>query len=160
MIPRPAFYGAVLFKRLMSRRVLSTNFVQSQQPDLRVWSHCTATVQHDGLPLSPYPYQPGSVTVLAINISRFHASTVIISTMSNTVHTFMLTSGGTPSDLASTSVRLNGEILHPANPVTGELPPLSPSSMTRREDGTVHITLQPASAAFVVLHEEQALACV
>lgn len=160
MIPRPAFYGAVLFKRLMGRRVLSTNFARPQQPDLRVWAHCTATAQHDGSPLSPYSHQPGSVTVLVINISRFHANTAIISTISNTAHIYMLTSGGAPSDLASTSVRLNGEILHPVNPVTGELPPLSPTSMTRRDDGTVHINLQPASAAFVVLQGEQALACM
>lgn len=155
MMPRPSYYGAVLFKRLMGHGVLSTNFIQSQLPELRIWSHCTATPQNDGIPFSPYSYKPGSVTVLGINISRFFPITVAISTKSNTAHIFMLTSGGSgnPPDLKSSNVLLNGQILYPANP-------MSPYTVARSDDGTVHVTLYPASAAFIVLHEEDAPVCL
>jgi len=86
--PRPDYWGALLWRRLMGSRVLEAT---SELPDLRVYAHC-------------HPAGGGAVTVLAINLSArrsIQAGMAGLSTRSMLVHLL------NADELSSTEVRHN-----------------------------------------------------
>ena len=130
--PRPDYWAAVLWHRLVGGRVLALRDAPSD-PDLRLYAHCTR-----GGP-------PGAVTLIALNPSR--------------VRTLRLDVGRAPVDLyhltapdpAGVDVSLNDEVLEVAP--DGNVPELRALSI----EGDV--VLPPESYAFIVVPQAGAAAC-
>jgi Glycosyl hydrolase family 79, N-terminal domain len=87
--PRPDYWAALLWHRLMGRIVLDPKL--PAQPDLHVYAHC-------------HPKNPGGVSILVINLSRdaSHAFRLPIASERTTLHA---------PRLESKTVELNGKAL-------------------------------------------------
>jgi hypothetical protein len=120
--PRPNYWAAVLWSRLMGPTVLAVD-EEPQPADLSVYSHCT--------PDSKVP----SVTYAVVNSSPSESRTVATGTGEATV--YQLT-----GDLDSAEISLNGTPLMADE--DGTLPDLTGEAV----DGTIEVP--PASVAFVV----------
>jgi hypothetical protein len=131
--PRPDYWAAVLWHRLVGSRVLALVAAPSD-PDLRLYGFCAR-----GGPA-------GGVTLLALNPSR--------------VRTLTLDVGGGPVDLyrvtspdpAGSEVLLNDERLAVAP--DGSLPEIAALPLRRGE-----VVLPPVSYAFIVVPRAGAAAC-
>ena len=128
--PRPNYWGALLWRRLMGTTVLDAGV--PIQPGLHVYAHCQRGT-------------PGGVALLVINTDR------------NASHTLMLTAASLrytldAADLLDQRVRLNGNTL--ALGTSDELPPITgvPATADR-------MTFEPATIAFLVLPEAANNAC-
>lgn len=128
--PRPSYWGALLWHRLMGKTVLDANSVAT--PDLHIYAHC-------------HPGMRGVVTVLAINASRHASSTLTLSYPGEryTLHA---------TRLRSATLQLNGRTL--AQSADDELPPLVPSAAAAGP-----IRLAPASITFLVFPAAANPAC-
>jgi hypothetical protein len=124
--PRPNYWGALLWHRLMGTTVLDAG--PAAAPDLHVYAHCN-------------PAMSGAVTVLAINTSRSvsHSLRLPIASERYTLHA---------ARLQSAAVQLNGKML--ALTATDELPRLDASTMPagpiRLAPATNTILVMPAAA--------------
>lgn len=121
--PRPNYWAAVLWARLMGNRSLATQAPDGVE-DLAVYAHCTARSDR------------GDVTWAVVNSSPDQARTVAAPGGEGTVY---LLTGET---LDGTSISLNGTELKAAD--DGTLPAMKGEKV----NGTV--TVPPASVAFVV----------
>ncbi|WP_271578735.1 hypothetical protein [Bradyrhizobium sp. CCBAU 11361] len=128
--PRPSYWGALLWHRLMGTTVLDANAVAA--PDLHLYAHC-------------HPGMRGAVSVLAINASRQEPSTL---TLSHPVESYTLHATW-PQDA---TVQLNGKTL--ALSADDELPRLEP-----RATPAGAIRLAPATITFLVFPAAANRAC-
>jgi hypothetical protein len=128
--PRPSYWGALLWHRLMGKTVLDASAAAA--PGLHVYAHCHASVA-------------GAVTVLAINISR-RAPRLITLPLASERYTLKA------AQLQSATVRLNGSTL--ALDRNDELPRLIGSPATAGV-----IRLAPASITFLVIPKAANPAC-
>lgn len=128
--PRPDYWAAVLWARLMGPGVLTPT--GSAGEDLTVYAHCRAGDE------------PG-IAYAAINTSTDQTRTA--TTASGTAEVYLLTG----DDLDGGTIKLNGTELAARD--DGTLPDHAPE----RTDGTVEIP--PASVAFVVDPDADAPAC-
>ena len=122
LVPRPNYWAAVLWHRLMGPEVLTPG-ARDLPADLAVYSHCT-------------PGRSGGVTHVVVNSST--TATRTVATGSGEADVYLLTS----DSLDSASIALNGTVLAAA--ADGTLPP----TKAKRLGGAVEIP--PASVAFVV----------
>jgi hypothetical protein len=128
--PRPNYWAAVLWQRLMGTEVLATD-AGGDVDDLGVYSHCTA----DG---------SGSATYAVVNSSATEARTV--ATPSGEATVYLLTA----DDLAGSTVELNGEVLEAGE--DGTLPALD----GRTASGAVEV---PAASVAFIVDEGESPAC-
>ncbi len=134
LTPRPDYWAAVLWKKLMGTTVL-TPAVTAPPPTLRTYAQCT-------------PGSTGGVTAVALNTSRTAPQTLTISgTGASGASAYVVT-----GDLAGTDVALNGQVLVAG--ADGSIPALTPVPVV---GGAV--TLPPASYAFVTEPLAAAAAC-
>ena len=122
--PRPNYWAALLWGRLMGSKALVTKSGPAAAPDLAVYAHCT-----------PEAKEP-SVTYAIVNSSRDTSRTVATSSGEATVYLL------TGDSLDGTSISLNGTPLE-ANE-DGTPPAIKGKSVSGA------ITIPPASVAFVV----------
>jgi hypothetical protein len=124
--PRPNYWGALLWHRLMGTTVLDPG--ASAQSGLHVYAHCT-------------PGRPGGVSVLAINTSR-HASHAL--SLPNASERYTLHA----SRLQNKTVQLNGRTL--ALGVDNALPSITatpaPAGVVRFAPATITFLAIPAAA--------------
>ncbi|KAH7839475.1 hypothetical protein Vadar_004631 [Vaccinium darrowii] len=144
-VPNPDYYSALLFHRLMGRKVLSTSFSGTNM--IRAYSHCSRKSK--------------GITLLLINLDGNNTVQVEVS-VSNVMQTQALNrntaplfakSGGVPrqeyhltapnGDLHSQTVLLNGKPLTVDS--SGDIPPLQPISV----NPTQPIIVSPYSIVFV-----------
>jgi hypothetical protein len=128
--PRPNYWGALLWHRLMGRVVLDAG--AKSEPDLHVYAHC-------------HPDLRGAVSVLAINTSRraSHDLGLPLPTGRYTLDA---------ARLESPTVRLNGRTL--ALDTNDELPPLDASAAPAGR-----IRLAPATITFLMVADAANPAC-
>lgn len=129
--PRPNYWAAVLWQRLMGPQALALPAVP-EVADVSIYAHCS-------------PGSGGSVSFLILN--RSEADTTEIAVGDGTGDLYLLTA----DDLLSDDVVLNGE--RPTVAEDGAVPELAPEAI----DGP--ITMPPASVAFVVVAEAALEAC-
>ncbi len=120
--PRPNYWSAVLWRRLMGATVLDAG--PSQAPNLYVYAHCLRN-------------QPGGVALLALNADRSATSAISLPMASTR---YMLTA----TDLLGGSVALNGGNL--TLTPTGDLPALQGAATPASS-----IALPPASITFLAI---------
>jgi hypothetical protein len=128
--PRPDYWAALLWRRLMGTTVLDPG--PSPSANLHLYAHCLRD-------------QPGGVSVLAINADKEAAQTLQVPAG---VKRYTLTA----SDLMSATVRLNGKQLQLGAGDT--LPALQGSAV---QSGT--ITLAPESITFLAFPKAGNLSC-
>jgi hypothetical protein len=128
--PRPNYWAALLWHRLMGTTVLDANSVAA--PDLHLYAHC-------------HPGMRGVVSVLAINASR-HASLPLTLSLPAERYTLRATR------LQDAKVQLNGEML--ALSADDELPRLEP-----RATPAGAIRLAPATITFLAFPNAANPAC-
>lgn len=128
--PRPNYWAALLWHRLMGTIVLEANGVVA--PDLYLYAHC-------------HPGMRGAVSVLAINASRRRARTV---TLSDAAERFTLHA----ARLQGAIVQLNGKTLTLS--ANDELPRLDPHGTSAGA-----IRLAPATITFLVFPAAANPAC-
>jgi hypothetical protein len=128
--PRPNYWAALLWHRLMGTIVLGVNSVAA--PDLHLYAHCQ-------------PGMRGAVSILAINASR-HALSVL--TLSHSAERYTLHA----TQLQGATVQLNGKTL--ALSGDDELPRLEPRAASA---GTIR--LAPATITFLVFPAAANPAC-
>lgn len=128
--PRPNYWAALLWHRLMGTIVLDANPVAA--PDLHLYAHC-------------HPGMRGAVSVLAINASRHASSTLTLSHPAEryTIHA---------TRLQDATVQLNGKTL--ALSADDELPRLEP-----RATPAGAIRLVPATVTFLAFPDAANPAC-
>lgn len=122
--PRPNYWAAVLWQRLMGTQVIGVK-QPAASTDLQVFAHCT-TGRNDG-----------SVTYAVVNASTKQARTVSVG--SGTATTYVLTA----DDLDGDTISLNGDVLKAGDDGT------VPAMDGVKTKGTVSVPR--ASVAFVVL---------
>jgi hypothetical protein len=128
--PRPNFWAALLWHRLMGSTVLDPG--PSPGPSLHLYAHCL-------------PGKKGGVTLLAINASRDQAQTLDIASPSRS---YTLTA----KDLLDKTVDLNGTEL-----ALGSGDALPDLKATATRAGTV--TLAPATITFFALEKAANASC-
>lgn len=122
--PRPNYWAALLWGRLMGTKSLATKSGPAAAPDLAVYAHCT-----------PEAKEP-SVTYAVINSSTDASRTVATSSGEATVYLL------TGDSLESKSISLNG------TPLEANEDGTPPAVKGKPASGV--ITIPPASVAFVV----------
>jgi heparanase 1 len=130
LTPRPNYWAAVLWRRLMGTTVLNAG--ESHAEDLYLYAHCLRN-------------KPGGVAILAINTDKSGAHDVELPVKSMR---YSLTS----SDLMSSTVQLNGVEL--ALTSDGDLPPINGVALRAG-----HVSLSPASITFLAIPEAHNAAC-
>ena len=130
LTPRPNYWSALLWHRLMGTTVLDPG--KSSSPDLHLYAQCL-------------PNHPGGVALLAINADRSqpHAVTLPIASTRYTL---------SESDLADGGVQLNGALL--ALTPQGDLPALAGLPSAKGA-----ITLAPATITFLAIPNAKNSAC-
>ena len=128
--PRPNYWAAVLWRRLMGTKVLDAG--ESPTTDLYVFAHCMRG-------------KPGGVTILAINADKANAHELTLATKSAR---YTLSS----ADLLSSTVQLNGAELTLTS--AGDLPLLSGVPQPAGQ-----VSLAPASIAFLAIPSAKNAAC-
>ncbi len=130
LTPRPNYWAAVLWRRLMGTTVLNAG--ESHAAGLYLYAHCLRN-------------KPGGVAILAINADKSGANDVELPVKSMR---YSLTS----SDLMSSTVQLNGVEL--ALTSDGDLPPIN--GVAQRAG---HVSLSPASITFLAIPGAHNAAC-
>ena len=120
--PRPNYWGALLWHRLMGRTVLAPG--TSVAPGLHLYAHCLSD-------------KPGGVAVLVLNTSHQTAQTLMLPTAAQR-YTLQA------PNLQSKTVQLNGRTL--ALGSNNKLPAITAASTPAGD-----LTLQPASITFLAL---------
>ena len=108
LLPNPDYWLSVLYKKLVSNRVLKVDVVGNSIKTLRLYAHCSQAGQ--------------SITIFAQNMSPQSQEFKISNLMPTVFNQYELT--GYP-DLTSKQVALNGQVLH----FEQQLPPLLPKTV-------------------------------
>lgn len=130
LMPRPNYWSAILWRRLMGTTVLDPG--PSPSTDVHLYAQCT-------------PNRPGAVTLLAINADRTTPTTLNLPTATER---YTLSA----SDVLGSTVQLNGAPL--AADTQGNLPSLTGTS-THAGDAS----LSPATISFFVFPNANNEAC-
>jgi heparanase len=134
LTPRPDYWAALLWRRLMGTRVLTTRLSDTPAA-VRAYSTCT-------------PGSRGGVTTLALNTDRTAAATIHLAGLGGIGAAIHRVTG----DLGSEQVSLNGRPL--ALSAAGKLPNLSAARVVGGK-----VTLPPASYAFITQPYALSRAC-
>ncbi|CBI27258.3 unnamed protein product, partial [Vitis vinifera] len=147
-IPNPDYYGALLWHRLMGKRVLSTS--QNDSPYLRVYSHCAKQ-------------KPG-ISMLIINMSNSTWFQVQVQNDMNLHPTASESNGGqereeyhlTPQngDIQSDKLLLNGNLLSLTE--ASDIPEMKPKLV----DPSSAIVVAPDSFVYATLRDFKAPTCM
>ena len=129
LVPRPNYWGALLWRRLMADTVLDAG---GSREGLHLYAHCLRN-------------RPGGVVMLAINNSRTRANSIAVA-FPTTRYTL------SAKDLQSGAVQLNGKDL--TLTADGDLPELPGTAVP---PGTVN--LPPASITFLAVGEAANASC-
>jgi hypothetical protein len=136
--PRPDYWAALIFRRLMGTRVLRVPEEATAIPGLRIYAHCRR-----GGP-------PGAVTVLAINVDRSVTATLPLEVLGLSPPAEIYV--GTAQDLAGHELLLNGETLRTAR--DGTPPPLAGVAL----EG-MNLAVPPAGWIFATFATADVAAC-
>ena len=136
--PRPNYWLALAFKRLVGPRVLDVHLDMTPAPagklPVRAYAHCTAAS-------SGYP--SGSVVIYVLNIRNESTSALFNVSNSHVVDQFLFTAPR--GDVTSTSIELNGA---PVGLVSdSQLPVLKPQQVVT----DAGVKMPPYSMAFYVI---------
>ena len=143
LAPRPDYWTAVLWRRLMDVKVLDAP--AATDPLLRIYAHCTRS--------SAPNYAQGAVTIAVINLDQASAVSLNLDSFSgNEADVYALSS----PDVTSSEIRLNGTTLTAA--ADGSPPPIAPLVVSRA-GGALRARFGPATYGFVVLPGAAAAAC-
>jgi hypothetical protein len=129
-MPRPNYWAALLWRRLMGTTVLEAG--APSVTELRLYAHCLRN-------------RPGGVALLAINLDRTAARSLELPLPAR-LYTL------TADDLTAERVRLNGRVL--ALGADDKLPPLDGEPIAPG-----HVELPPASIAFLAMPDVENPAC-
>ncbi|XP_055955290.1 heparanase-like [Patella vulgata] len=140
--PRPDYWLTVLYKRLVGTVVLSP---PTPPPYSRVFVQCTNRA-------NTYGYNPGSVTVMVLNLRDTNMNFKLGSMADKMVELYMLTPGS-QDGLLSKTVKLNGKELFLVN--DEKLPPLLP----RKQKGD-WIAVAAHSFGFIVIPDANHRDCL
>ncbi|XP_015112994.1 heparanase [Diachasma alloeum] len=144
LVPNPDWWVSVLFKTLVSERVLHLESANNSGT-LRFYAHCTPEASLiSGVP---------AVTIYGVNLD-VHRAQVFIQGSWMRKNAKVLLYILTGEFLKSSEIRLNGDILK-LKP-DGSLPPFTPVII----DPSQIITLPPLSMAFIVAHGADIRACM
>jgi heparanase 1 len=130
LLPRPNYWSALLWRKMMGTTVLDAG--PSPSPDLHLYAHCLRN-------------QPGGVALLAINADRTASQQLDLPTASER---YTLTAKG----LINNKVELNGTELKPRS--NGDLPQL-----TGKPQSSGHVTFTPASITFLAIPNARNASC-
>jgi hypothetical protein len=130
LLPRPNYWSALLWRKMMGTNVLDAG--SSPSPDLHLYAHCLRN-------------QPGGVALLVINAERTDSQELDLPTVSER---YTLTA----KDLMDNKVELNGSELKLTT--NGDLPPL-----TAKPQSAGHVTFSPASITFLAIPKAGNAAC-
>jgi hypothetical protein len=122
LLPRPNYWSALLWRRMMGTIVLDAG--PSPSPDLHLYAHCLRN-------------QPGGVALLAINADRTASQELDVPAASER---YTLTA----RELLDNKVELNGSELKPGS--NGDLPQL-----TGKPQSPGRVTFAPASITFLAM---------
>jgi hypothetical protein len=148
LTPRPDYWSAVLWRRLIGVRVLDArvgNGPSGADSLLRVYAHCARSGAPDA--------RPGAVTLVVLNLDRSSAASLVLDAYGDTAEVYELSS----PDVTSAEIRLNGGTLRATD--DGAPPPLAPSVVHRSAHG-LRARFGPATYGFVVLPDASARACL
>jgi len=133
LAPRPNYWAALLWRKLMGTTVLNPG--ASPAPSLHLYAHCLRG-------------QPGGVALLAINADRTASQSLELSTAAER-YTLSVPSA---RNLEDTHVQLNGaELKLGAN---DELP-----AFTSEPTGSGHVTFAPATISFLAIPKANNTSC-
>jgi heparanase 1 len=130
LLPRPNYWSALLWRKMMGTTVLDAG--SSPSPNLHLYAHCLR-------------HQPGGVALLAINADRTASQELDIPTASER---YTLTA----KDLMDNKVELNGSELNLTS--NGDLPQL-----TGEHQSSGHVVFAPASITFLAIPNAGNAAC-
>lgn len=137
--PNPSYFAALLWKRLMGRKVLNTT-ASTQHVSVRAYAHCHPR------------FDNGTVSLLLVNTAKQNVDVVLDRSLGGSAR--FLLEAASPS---SRDVTLNkGPALKLAP--DGSLPPELGSHGSWKTAGE-QLTMEPLSYGFVVLTEARAKAC-
>ncbi|XP_067660985.1 heparanase-like [Haliotis asinina] len=140
MDPNPDYWLTLLYKRLVGNKVFD---VISPSKFVRVYAHCTKIK-------NMYHYNPGSVTVYAMNVNN-DSAVLRFPHMLGQGHLDVFWLTPQHGNLRSKVMELNGKAILYTNNV---IPPLPPKTVT---SGSV--TIPPRSFGFIVVHNADLAAC-
>ena len=165
--PRPDFYTAVLFQRLMGTRVLPVR-VSHADPDLHIYAHCSRSGGH----LGPTAADESSASKLILHARKGDVAFAFLNRSPDKLFDVTLLAANGPagvdivgrsefhltsanrSDVFGSQVLLNGALLQMDSWAT--LPPLSPKFV--QGNAPLHVASQ--SIGFAILHGAKAKACM
>ena len=127
-IPRPNYWAALLWHKLMGTTVLDAGAVASQE--LKIFAQCTAG-------------QPGKVTLLAINLAKDHVQSLALAEKSERYSV-------TSDELQGKTVKLNGKMLMLT--ADGDLPRIEGLAT-----GSGPSALPPLSISFFVVNANNSM---
>jgi hypothetical protein len=130
LLPRPNYWSALLWRKMMGTTVLDAGPLPS--PDLHLYAHCLRN-------------QPGGVALLAINADRSASQELDVLTPSER---YTLTA----RELLDNKVELNGSELKPGS--NGDLPQLNGKAQS-----SGHVMFAPASITFLAIPNAGNLSC-
>jgi heparanase 1 len=149
LAPLPDYWGSLLYRRLMGRRVLDAH--TDGQRLLRSWAHCgrgpdahLGGAGNEGV---------GDVTVLLTNLDRERELSARLEGLGRRHDVYLLEG----DDLLGTGLSLNGERLEADE--AGTLSGIAPDERTADTDEVI-VALPPASMAFVHFPVAGAPACI
>ena len=128
LLPRPNYWAALLWHKLMGTTVLDAGSVRSE--NVKLFAQCTAG-------------QPGKVTLLAINLDKDHAQRLALAESSER---YSLTS----DELQGKTIRLNGKML--TLTADGDLPKIEGLATSA---GSAELT--PLSISFFVVNANNSM---
>ncbi|XP_046560702.1 heparanase-like [Haliotis rubra] len=140
MDPNPDYWLTLLYKRLVGNKVFD---VTSPSKFVRVYAHCTKIK-------NMYHYNPGSVTVYAMNVNN-DSAVLRFPHMLGQGHLDVFWLTPQHGSLRAKVVELNGKAITYTNNV---IPPLQPKTVT---SGSV--TIPPRSFGFIVVPNADLAAC-
>ena len=152
-VPNPDYYSALLWRRLVGRKVLEVEGDLQQGRDVRVYAFCTAE--------GAQPKGGGAVTVVWLNTQNQTSAALQLrlsedaGSVAGERHVWALTSQ--PGLPTSRAVYLNGDTLLSINSSTG-LPVAMPPAILPAGESSV-VTVPALSYGFVVLPGAGAGAC-
>jgi hypothetical protein len=142
LTPRPDYWTAVLWRRLIGVRVLDAR--SGADSRFRVYAHCARPGAPDA--------RPGAVTLVVLNLDPSSAASLVLDAYGDSAEVYELSS----PDVTSAEIRLNGGTLRAAD--DGAPPAMAPSVVHRSATG-LRARFGPATYGFVVLPDASAQAC-
>jgi heparanase 1 len=145
LTPRPDYWTAVLWRRLIGSGVLDVPV--PADPLFRAYAHCTRS--------GATGYAPGAITLIVLNLDPLLAATIPLGAVASSGDALVYELSS--PELASSEIDLNG-IKLVAND-DGSPPPLAARTQARGAGGELDVQLGPTTYGFIVLPGASAPAC-